>query len=140
MCANAGVDASNSRPGFVLTLPRDPDRSARRIREALQAATGVAPGVIVSDTFGRPWRDGQVNVAIGCAGVRAFDDYRGGADEFGRVLQASLLAVADEAASAAELVMRKTAGVPVALLRGADLAGQASGRDLLRPPSADLFR
>lgn len=140
VCANAGVDASNSRPGFVLTLPRDPDRSARRIREALQAATGVAPGVIVSDTFGRPWRDGQVNVAIGCAGVRAFDDYRGGADEFGRVLQASLLAVADEAASAAELVMRKTAGVPVALLRGADLAGQASGRDLLRPPSADLFR
>jgi len=140
VCANAGVDQSNSRPGFALTLPVDPDGSARWLRDRIAEETGVAPGLVVSDTFGRPWREGQVNVAIGCAGVRAFDDYRGAADEFGRTLQASLLAVADEVASAAELVMRKTRGVPVALVRGADLAGEATGRDLVRPPALDLFR
>ncbi len=140
VCANAGVDQSNSRPGYALTLPADPDRSARSLRARLAEALGVGPGVVVSDTFGRPWREGQVNVAIGCAGVRAFDDYRGVTDEFGRTLQASLLAVADEVASAAELVMGKTRGVPVALVRGVDLAGDARGRDLLRPPAHDLFR
>ena len=132
ICANSGVDASNIRPGYAITLPSDPDGSAERMRTALAAATGVSVGVIVSDTFGRPWREGQMNVAIGLAGVRAFDDYRGGRDRFGRPLHASLLAVADEAASAAELVMKKRDGVPVAILRGLALEGDDTSRALLR--------
>jgi coenzyme F420-0:L-glutamate ligase / coenzyme F420-1:gamma-L-glutamate ligase len=140
ICANSGVDASNVRPGFAITLPRDPDQSAERIRAGIADAAGVAVGVIVSDTFGRPWREGQVNVAIGLAGVRAFADYRGSRDAFGRQLHVSLLAVADEAASAAELVMGKHDGMPVAILRGLSLDGDAAARQLLRPAAADLFR
>lgn len=140
VCANSGVDASNARPGHALTLPRDPDASAERLRAGMAAATGVAPGVIISDTFGRPWREGLVNVAIGLAGVRPFDDHRGSRDVFGRTLHASVLAIADEVASAAELVMGKTRQIPVALVRGLDLAGPGRGRDLLRDPGSDLFR
>jgi coenzyme F420-0:L-glutamate ligase / coenzyme F420-1:gamma-L-glutamate ligase len=140
ICANSGVDVSNARRGVALTLPRDPDLSAARLRAALEAATGVAPGVIISDTFGRPWREGLVNVAIGVAGVRPLDDYRGVRDTFGRELQASVLASADEMASAAELVMRKTRGVPVALLRGLEHQGSGTSADLRRDPARDLFR
>jgi coenzyme F420-0:L-glutamate ligase / coenzyme F420-1:gamma-L-glutamate ligase len=140
VCANSGVDTSNTRPGYALTLPADPDASAHRIQRELRALTGAAAGVVISDTFGRPWREGLVNVAIGLAGVRAFEDYRGGCDVFGRTLHASVLAAADEVASAAELVMGKTAGVPVAVVRGLDLAGEGRGVDLIRLRERDLFR
>jgi coenzyme F420-0:L-glutamate ligase/coenzyme F420-1:gamma-L-glutamate ligase len=140
ICANSGVDVSNARPGYALTLPRDPDASAERLRRALEARTGMAPGVVVSDTFGRPWREAQVNVAIGVAGIRPLDDYRGRPDAFGRPLNVSVLAVADEIASAAELVMGKMSGVPVALVRGLDLRGEGTARALLRDPRYDLFR
>lgn len=140
ICANSGVDTSNTRPGYALTLPPDPDGSANRMRASLEAMTGVPVGVIVSDTFGRPWREGLVNVAIGIAGVRPLDDYRGARDVFGRTLQASVLAVADEIASAAELVMGKTRGIPVALVRGLDVVGGGSSADLRRDPGRDLFR
>jgi len=140
VCANSGVDVSNAQPGHALTLPPDPDASAARLRAGVAAATGVAPGVVISDTFGRPWREGLVNVAIGLAGVRAFDDHRGERDVFGRVLHASVLAIADEVASAAELVMSKTRQVPVVLVRGLDFGGAGRGRDLLREPGRDLFR
>lgn len=139
ICANAGVDTSNAAEGVALTLPADPDASAARIRHGVQRHTGVAVGVIVSDTFGRPWREGQVNVAIGLAGVRALDDYRGRRDTCGRLLHASVLAIADELASAAELVMGKTLGCPVALVRGLDVSGTDSARALLRDPAHDLF-
>lgn len=139
VCANAGVDTSNVTAGAALTLPADPDASAARIRRGVQQRTGIAVGVVVSDTFGRPWREGQVNVAIGLAGVRALDDYRGLPDTFGRPLQASVLAVADEIASAAELVMGKTRGCPVALVRGLDVAGTDSAAALLRDLAFDLF-
>ena len=140
ICANAGVDTSNAADGVALTLPVDPDASAARIRHGVQQRTGIAVGVIVSDTFGRPWREGQVNVAIGLAGVRALDDYRGCLDTSGRALHASVLAVADEIASAAELVMGKTRRCPVALVRGLDVSGTDGARSLLRDPAHDLFR
>lgn len=140
VCANSGVDVSNARPGVALTLPRDPDASAARLRAALEAVTGVAPGIIIADTFGRPWREGLVNVAIGLAGVRPLDDYRGQRDVFGRTLQASVLASADEIAAAAELVMRKTRNIPVALVRGLDQAGSGTSAALRRDPASDLFR
>jgi coenzyme F420-0:L-glutamate ligase / coenzyme F420-1:gamma-L-glutamate ligase len=141
VCANAGVDASNVAVGFVTVLPRDPDASAERIRVALSNASGRAIGVIVSDTFGRPWREGVVNVALGVAGLRPLLDYRGCTDSFGRRLESTVMAVADELASAAELVMRKTAGMPVAIVRGAgEWVGEGSGRMLLRDASLDLFR
>ena len=140
VCANSGVDVSNTRPGYALTLPPDPDASAARLRAGLEAATGVAAGVVISDTFGRPWREGLVNVAIGLAGIRAFDDYRSGRDVFGRALHASVLAIADELASAAELVMGKTRQIPVALVRGGDFTGAGRAADLVRDPGKDLFR
>lgn len=140
ICANSGVDVSNVRAGMAVTLPPDPDASAVRLRAALQASTAVGPGIVISDTFGRPWREGLVNVAIGLAGVRAFDDYRGERDVFGRTLQASVLASADQIASAAELVMGKARGIPVALVRGRDQTGDGAGRDLRRDPTRDLFR
>lgn len=138
VCANAGVDASNVAPGFVSLLPPDPDASAERIRRALP----VAPvGVIVSDTFGRPWREGVVNVALGVAGLRPLLDYRGCRDTYGRELSSTVMAIADELASAAELVMRKTARVPAAIVRGAaEWMGEGSGADLRRDPARDLFR
>jgi coenzyme F420-0:L-glutamate ligase/coenzyme F420-1:gamma-L-glutamate ligase len=141
VCANAGVDSSNVPPGTVTLLPRDPDASAQRIREALSARFAAALSVIVADTFGRPWREGAVNVALGVAGLRPLDDCRGRIDSFGRSLQSTVIAVADEIASAAELVMGKTAGLPVAVVRGvAEWAGEGSGAALVRRPELDLFR
>lgn len=143
VCANAGVDASNV-PGedVVCLLPADPDASARRLREALLYRLGLSDlAVVLSDSFGRPWREGITNVAIGVAGMNPLADYRGGKDPFGRPLEASVLAVADELASAAELVMGKTDGVPVAVVRGYRYeAGGGTGRDLLMDPARDLFR
>jgi coenzyme F420-0:L-glutamate ligase / coenzyme F420-1:gamma-L-glutamate ligase len=141
VCANAGVDRSNTGgQAIAVLLPTDPDASANRIRQELRAQAGVDIGVIISDSFGRPWREGQVNVAIGAAGVVVMRDYRGRQDADGYQLQGTELAVADELAAAAELVMGKLDRVPVALVRGADLAGEGAVRDLLREPSTDLFR
>ncbi len=141
VCANAGVDRSNSGGlDRLVLLPKDPDASARRLRDELQRLSGVAPGVIVSDSFGRPWREGQVNVAIGAAGVESLRDYRGGEDPHGYELQGTMLAVADELASAAELVMGKLERVPAALVRGAQVVGEGDARVLRRDPATDLFR
>jgi coenzyme F420-0:L-glutamate ligase/coenzyme F420-1:gamma-L-glutamate ligase len=145
VCANAGIDASNV-PGesTVALLPADPDRSARRIRSALIEATGVAIAVIVTDSFGRPWRVGQSEVAIGCAGIDPLDDWRGRSDAVGGELQATAIARADQIAAAADLVRDKTAGVPVVIVRGLDLAidpGDGPGASALQRPAAeDLFR
>jgi coenzyme F420-0:L-glutamate ligase/coenzyme F420-1:gamma-L-glutamate ligase len=141
VCANAGVDASNVPPGYVTILPRDPDASAARLRDALVSRLGCPVAAIVSDTFGRPWREGVVNVALGVAGLRPLEDCRGRSDAFGRPLQSTVIAVADELASAAELVMTKTARVPVAIVRGAiEWAGDGDGSMLIRPPAMELFR
>ena len=141
VAANAGVDRSNTGGAdSVVLLPEHPDESAQRLRRDLRGLTGVEVGVVISDSFGRPWREGQVNVAIGAAGVIARRDYRGSKDPDGYELQGTELAVVDEVASAAELVMGKLDRVPVALVRGADLAGEGSVRELLRAPDTDLFR
>jgi coenzyme F420-0:L-glutamate ligase/coenzyme F420-1:gamma-L-glutamate ligase len=142
VCANAGVDASNVAPETVTLLPVDPDASARAIRDRLAADLGVAPGVLISDSFGRPWRWGIVDVAVGVAGFGPLDDQRGLPDTAGRVMKATIVAVADEIASAAELASGKTSGRPLVLVRGATLPpGDGSvARDALMPPSADLFR
>jgi len=143
VCANAGVDRSNLDEGVAALLPRDSDRSARRIRDRLRDATGAEVGVIVSDTFGRPWRKGLVDVAIGCAGIAAVVDLRGTEDAGGHELQVTEVAVADEIAAAAELVMGKADGVPVAIVRGlaASWLRESSVRaEIVRPPSEDLFR
>ncbi len=140
VCANAGVDGSNVPPDTLALLPSDPDGSATRIRGALEAATGRRVAVIITDTFGRPWRTGQVNVALGVAGMSPLRDHRGETDAFGTVLEATVIAVADEIAGAAELVMGKTDAVPVAVVRGLDFSGEGSGRDLIRPADEDLFR
>jgi coenzyme F420-0:L-glutamate ligase / coenzyme F420-1:gamma-L-glutamate ligase len=141
VCANAGVDASNVPPGFVTVLPRDPDASAERLRVALSATFGCPVAVIVSDTFGRPWREGVVNVALGVAGLQPLLDYRGSADSFGRRLTSTVVALADEVASAAEIVTRKAAGMPVAIVRGAaEWTGAGTGRLLVRDARRDLFR
>jgi coenzyme F420-0:L-glutamate ligase/coenzyme F420-1:gamma-L-glutamate ligase len=141
VCANAGVDASNVADNIVTLLPKDSDESARHIRGALEASFGVRLAVIVSDTFGRPWREGIVNVAIGVAGIAPLIDYRGQLDSHGRPLRVTVIAVADELASAAELVMQKSAGVPVVIIRGFDYEPRAaSSRELVRPAENDLFR
>ncbi|HEX2282730.1 MAG TPA: coenzyme F420-0:L-glutamate ligase [Thermomicrobiales bacterium] len=147
VCANAGVDASNASPDSVVLLPRDPDASATDLRAALKRRFGLGAedecAVIVSDSFGRPWRNGIVNVAIGVSGMTPLVDYRGETDAAGYELSASVLAVADEVAAAAELVMHKLAGRPVAIVRGyrAPLAGDpGSGRDLIMAPERDMFR
>jgi coenzyme F420-0:L-glutamate ligase/coenzyme F420-1:gamma-L-glutamate ligase len=141
ICANAGVDASNAPPGSAILLPEDPDASARRLRAALEAALQLPAGVIVSDTFGRPWRQGLTNVALGLDGFSPFIDYRGRLDSHGRPLHATLLAVADELAAAAELVMGKLSEVPVAVIEGFRAAQvRSSGRELIRPAEEDLFR
>jgi coenzyme F420-0:L-glutamate ligase / coenzyme F420-1:gamma-L-glutamate ligase len=141
VCASAGVDRSNT-PGddWVVLLPRDPDASAARLREALGARFGPAPAVIVSDSFGRAWRQGTTDVAIGVAGMRPLLDLRGTRDSRGRPLQSTVIAVADELAGAAELVLGKASGVPAALIRGyAAPAGEGSARELVMPPERDLF-
>ena len=143
VCASAGVDESNVDPGWVALLPVDPDRSARRIRDGLRARAGVEVGVVVSDTFGRPWRRGVTDVAIGCAGVAAVVDLRGTTDSAGRVLIVTEVAVADELAAAAELVMGKNAGVPVAVVRGVDpswLRVSSVREEIVRHHGEDLFR
>jgi len=141
VAANAGVDRSNTGGvELVVLLPERPDESARQLREAFAAVAGVEVGVVISDSFGRPWREGQVNVAIGSAGVQAIRDYRGERDPDGYELQGTELGVVDELASAAELVMGKLDRVPVALIRGASVAGDGRVRDLLRDPATDLFR
>lgn len=142
ICANSGVDMSNaSRDGVAMLLPKDPDASARSIRSGIEKATGRSPAVIISDTFGRPWRDGQTNVAIGIAGMDAMADYRGQKDTRGAEMKVTLIAVADELASAAELVMGKTLGVPAALVRGYKYKhGEGTYKTLLYRPEIDLFR
>lgn len=141
VCANAGVDASNVPGGWVTVLPRDPDGSAERLRMALSDAFACPIGVIVADTFGRPWREGVVNVALGVAGLRPLIDYRGCTDPYGRRLESTVVALADEIAGAAEIVMRKTARMPVAVVRGAaEWAGEGNAQMLVRDASRDLFR
>ena len=142
VCANAGVDASNV-PGedVVCLLPLDPDASAARIRDALVSRAGADVAVVVSDSFGRPWRNGITDVAIGVSGMEPLVDYRGGFDPHGHPLTASVLAVADEIAAAAELVMGKTDGIPVAVVRGYEYGrGGGTGKDLLMEPEKDMFR
>jgi coenzyme F420-0:L-glutamate ligase/coenzyme F420-1:gamma-L-glutamate ligase len=137
VCANAGVDQSNV-PGddFATILPADPDASARKLRSALNCGA-----VIITDTFGRPWREGLVDVAIGVAGLDSLDDHRGRADRHGRKLASTIIAVADQLAAAAGLVMKKDAGCPVALIRGFEWQpAEGSARSLLRKPEQDLFR
>jgi coenzyme F420-0:L-glutamate ligase/coenzyme F420-1:gamma-L-glutamate ligase len=142
--AAAGVDASNTPPGTVVLLPEDPDASARALRKGLRDRLGVTVGVLITDTLGRPWRAGQTDAAIGAAGVAPLIDYRGTADTFGTDLEVTVAAVADEIAGAADLVKGKTAGVPVAIVRG--LAGLVTGSDgpgaraLVRPAAEDMFR
>ncbi|MCU1378038.1 MAG: coenzyme F420-0:L-glutamate ligase [Acidimicrobiales bacterium] len=143
ICANAGIDLSNMASGWAALLPVDADRSARRIRDGLKARTGLSVGVIVSDTFGRTWRKGVTDVAIGCAGVAAVIDLRGTEDALGRELQVTEVCVADELTAAAELVMGKASGVPVAIVRGVDPSWLREGSvadEIIRPPSEDLFR
>jgi coenzyme F420-0:L-glutamate ligase/coenzyme F420-1:gamma-L-glutamate ligase len=141
VCANAGVDASNVGQGLVALLPEDPDRSAAEIRAGLRERTGLEVAVVISDTFGRPWREGHTNVAVGIAGMEAFVDYVGQVDPYGYELRVSVLAVADELAGAAELVMGKLSGVPAAIVRGYEYPrGRGTARDMIRPPERDLFR
>ena len=142
VCANAGIDLSNVARGWAALLPIDADRSARHVRDALRARAEVEVAVIVSDTFGRPWRRGLTDVAIGVSGIAAVVDLRETADALGRVLQATEVAVADEIASAAELVMGKATNVPAAIVRGVDPAWLREGsvRELIRPTNEDLFR
>jgi len=142
VCANAGVDLSNVEAGYAALLPVDADRSAKHIRDALRARAGVDAAVIVSDTFGRPWRQGLTDVAIGLSGITAIVDLRGAPDALGRELMVTEVAIADEIASAAELVMGKSENVPVAIVRGLDPSwfGTGSVRQLVRPPQDDLFR
>ena len=142
VCANAGVDRSNvGQEGAALLLPSDSDVWAGRLRDSLTQAFGVDVAVLISDTFGRPFRLGQVNVALGISGMRAVRDYRGQVDADGYTLHGTEIAVADEICSAAELVMNKLDRVPVAVVRGYDYPrGDGSGQDLLREPAQDLFR
>ncbi len=141
VCANAGVDASNIPAGFLSLLPEDPDGSAERIRAGLGRATGADIGVVVTDTFGRPWRRGLVNVAIGCAGIPSLVDMRGGSDREGRTLETTIVAFADEIAAASGLVMPKAGGIPAAIVRGL-ITDAPPGRaaEMVRPPEEDLFR
>ena len=141
VCANAGVDRSNASPGTVVLLPREPDRSAHRLRTGLRRRLGVDLAVVITDTFGRAWRRGLVDVAIGISGIQPILDLRGTRDAGGRELQATEVAVADEIAAAADLVMGKAAGIPAALMRGLQVPpGEGRAVDLIRPAGEDLFR
>jgi coenzyme F420-0:L-glutamate ligase / coenzyme F420-1:gamma-L-glutamate ligase len=145
VCANAGVDASNApAPDTLVLLPLDPDASARRIRAAFRTRTGAAPAVVITDSFGRAWRHGQCDVAIGCAGIAPLEDWRGRRDAVGREMSATWIAIADELASAADLARTKDAKQPVVIVRGAgrhvsadDGPGAAA---MIRPEAEDLFR
>jgi coenzyme F420-0:L-glutamate ligase/coenzyme F420-1:gamma-L-glutamate ligase len=141
VCASAGVDASNAKgAGTLVLLPVDPDDSAARLRERLTALTGAGIAVIVSDSFGRAWRQGTTDVALGVSGLTPLLDLRGHRDSMGYELHATQIAVADEIAGAAELVMGKTEGIPAVVVRGLRLSGDGTGADLLIPPDRDLFR
>ena len=141
VCASAGVDASNAKgPGTLVLLPLDPDASARRLRERIRELAGVDVGVVVSDSFGRAWRRGTTDVALGVAGIVPLVDLKGTRDSMGHELHATEIAVADELAGAAELVMGKTEGIPAAIVRGLAVAGDGSGADLVMPRERDLFR
>ena len=141
VCASAGVDASNAKgPGTLVLLPLDPDASARRLRERIRELAGIEVGVVVSDSFGRAWRRGTTDVALGVAGIVPLLDLKGSRDSMGYELHATEIAVADEIAGAAELVMGKTDGIPAAIVRGLAAAGDGSGSDLIMPRERDLFR
>ena len=142
ICANSGIDLSNVERGWAALLPLDSDRSARRIHDIIKAKLGIHVGVIISDTFGRPWRKGLTDVAIGVAGVAAVVDLRGTPDSLGRTMQVTEVCVADELASTAELVMGKSYGIPVAVVRGVDPTWlrPSSISEIVRPPGEDLFR
>ena len=141
VCASAGVDASNAPASdTVVLLPEDPDVSAARLRGALEERTGKTLGVVVTDTFGRAWRVGIANVAIGAAGIQVLHDLRGERDPAGYELHTTVIALADEIAAAAELAMGKTLRVPAAVVRGLDVAGEGTARALVMPPEQDLFR
>ena len=141
ICANAGVDRSNAAPGTAVLLPQDPDRSAHGIRMALRAASGVDLAVIISDTFGRPWRRGLTDVAIGVSGMLPILDLKGTFDAAGRELHVTEVAVVDEIAAAADLVMGKAAAVPAALVRGVEIPkGEGRAADMVRPDAEDMFR
>ena len=141
VCASAGVDSSNApEAGTVVLLPEDPDASAARLRDHLRDRTGADVGVIVSDSFGRPWRQGTTDVAIGLAGIRPLLDLKGERDSAGYELHATVIAVADELAGAAELVFGKTAEVPAAVIRGVEVGGPGTARDLVMPTERNLFR
>jgi coenzyme F420-0:L-glutamate ligase/coenzyme F420-1:gamma-L-glutamate ligase len=140
ICANAAVDRSNVQKGYALLLPVDPDRSANRLRTLIERSTGSSIGVIVTDTFGRPWRRGLTDVAIGISGLPSLLDLKGTKDSHGNVLEVTEVAVVDEIAGAADLVMGKATGIPVAIVRGLDLKGNGRVSDLIRPPGEDLFR
>ena len=141
VCASAGVDASNAKgPDTLVLLPLDPDASAERLRGAIRNLTGVEIGVVVSDSFGRAWRRGTTDVALGVAGIHALLDLTGRRDAAGYELHATEIAVADELAGAAQLVMGKTDGIPAAIVRGVRIRGEGRGSDLLMPRERDLFR
>jgi coenzyme F420-0:L-glutamate ligase/coenzyme F420-1:gamma-L-glutamate ligase len=141
ICANAGVDRSNAEPGSMILLPEDPDRSAHRIRVRLEHNFDIDISVIISDTFGRPWRRGLTDIAIGVAGLEAVIDLRGTNDWAGRELEVTEIAIADELAAAADLVMGKADGIPAALIRGYQgPRGEGRGSDLVRAPEEDMFR
>jgi coenzyme F420-0:L-glutamate ligase/coenzyme F420-1:gamma-L-glutamate ligase len=141
VCANAGIDVSNADEGTAVLLPDDPDASARALHATLCNIFACPIGVIVSDTFGRAWREGLVNVALGVAGLSPLRDYRGRTDANGKKLEATVIAFADELAAAAELVMGKSDRIPVAIVRGANITTRTgSGADLIRPADKDLFR
>ena len=143
VCANSGVDSSNSaQDDQVIILPPDPDKSARGLKSGLEKRSGVRIGIIVSDSFGRPWREGSTNIAVGIAGFEPLEDARGRGDDHGRVLRATVVAVADELAAAAQLVMGEFGGVPAAIVRGAQITSSDSANAglLQRSPKTDLFR
>jgi coenzyme F420-0:L-glutamate ligase/coenzyme F420-1:gamma-L-glutamate ligase len=140
VCANAGVDRSNTKAGTAVLLPIDPDRSAHRLRTRIERATGASIAVIITDTFGRAWRRGLVDVAIGVSGLPSILDLRGTIDGSGNVLEVTEVAIIDEIAAAADLVMGKADRIPAAIVRGLDLSGTGRATDLVRPPEEDLFR
>jgi coenzyme F420-0:L-glutamate ligase/coenzyme F420-1:gamma-L-glutamate ligase len=141
ICASAGVDSSNApEPGMLVLLPEDADASARRIRDRFRDLTERTVAVLITDSFGRPWRQGTIDVALGAAGLEVMRDLRGQRDRVGYELHATMIAVADEIASAAELVMGKLEGIPAAIVRGLEVAGDGLARDLVIPEERDLFR
>jgi coenzyme F420-0:L-glutamate ligase / coenzyme F420-1:gamma-L-glutamate ligase len=141
ICASAGVDASNApERDMLVLLPHDPDESAKRIRARARELTGREVGVLITDSFGRPWRQGTIDVALGASGLEVIRDLRGTHDNVGYQLHATMIAVADEIASAAELVMGKVDGIPAAIVRGLEVAGDGRARDLVIPEERDLFR